>query len=234
LWCVFLIDANNLQSFLIPYIFFPDVDVANDSTKESSSVKCANCEQNFKYEDFELHVCAYDENKNYIPDVEENSWNDVIDLPCIRITRENNMMIQRFLNEGPKIYTGSNKRRAKQQHDCTMCDRKFVHAAGLAKHVEKHVMETSSSILEAVPSKSLCAIVKCLLCGQVFAKPVYALHHLQQIHNTISIIKLEDDAESNEEEDMLAMERILGESTSSSRLQKQQQNKDIQMVNKKI
>ncbi|XP_039948537.1 testis-specific zinc finger protein topi [Bactrocera tryoni] len=191
-------------------------------------VKCSNCNCLFDIISFQSHICDYDEHHNLIiPPAASTPINKPIKeeplLPpepaCIRLLRENQIRIRRFLKDELKYdvnasinnntsnsssilgntsntSTGSNSSNTatKKQdgpHECTLCERKFVHASGLLRHMEKHAMDliptpgassggkTSSSQSSSLQSvNGLRVVIKCTLCGRVFFEPFAAFKHL--------------------------------------------------------
>uniref|UniRef100_A0A1B0A907 C2H2-type domain-containing protein n=1 Tax=Glossina pallidipes TaxID=7398 RepID=A0A1B0A907_GLOPL len=76
-------------------------------------------------------------------------------------------------------------------HDCTLCERKFVHASGLLRHMEKHALDliptsngnsggktpvAQGNSLQSVNGLRL--VIKCILCGRIFFEPTTAFRHL--------------------------------------------------------
>ncbi|XP_012155079.1 testis-specific zinc finger protein topi [Ceratitis capitata] len=190
-------------------------------------VKCSNCNVLFDLMSFQTHICDYDEHHNLIaPPITSTPLSKPIKeeplLPvepaCIRLLRENQIRIRRFLKDELKydvnasvssntsssgnpssgtsnISLGSNSsgNTSKKQdgpHECTLCERKFVHASGLLRHMEKHAMDliptpgvlsgktatSQGSSLQSV--NGLRVVIKCTLCGRVFFEPIAAFKHL--------------------------------------------------------
>ncbi|XP_061389362.1 testis-specific zinc finger protein topi [Musca vetustissima] len=73
-------------------------------------------------------------------------------------------------------------------HDCTLCERSFVHSSGLLRHMEKHAMDLIpsssgkggvSQTITSLPNNSgLRLVIKCTLCGRILFEPRSALEHL--------------------------------------------------------
>lgn len=76
-------------------------------------------------------------------------------------------------------------------HECTLCERKFVHASGLLRHMEKHAMDLIPTPGNTNATKSattlnnsfqstngLRVVIKCTLCGRIFFEPTAAFQHL--------------------------------------------------------
>lgn len=85
-------------------------------------------------------------------------------------------------------------------HECTLCDRKFVHASGLSKHMEKHEQDRyqiSGSYGEHRqnnPETETFAIVyKCTICNRNFSSFDEVVKHVKFAHS-----KLLDDNLSDE------------------------------------
>lgn len=183
-------------------------------------IKCANCNSIFNNDDFQNHVCDYDENQKLIvsstpkidasckPHVKEETPQLPMEPACIRLLRENQIRIRRFLKEELKYDVNSNlnnvniatastpngsinssinlNKKQDGPHECTLCERKFVHASGLLRHMEKHALDlipstnTSSNArntsLQA--GNNLRVVIKCTLCGRIFFESNEALKHL--------------------------------------------------------
>ncbi|XP_036324737.1 testis-specific zinc finger protein topi isoform X2 [Rhagoletis pomonella] len=193
-------------------------------------VKCSNCNCLFDIISFQSHICDYDEHHNLI--IPPSSTSTPVNKPikeepilplepaCIRLLRENQIRIRRFLKDELKYdvnasinnnitnsnntigsntsngATGSNSsnNNSKKQdgpHECTLCERKFVHASGLLRHMEKHAMDliptpgassggktaaSQGSSLQSV--NGLRVVIKCTLCGRIFFEPYAAFNHL--------------------------------------------------------
>lgn len=136
------------------------------------------------------HICDYDENRNFIILSEEkdvNSVNEATEPICARLLRENQIKIRRFLRDDLKMDVSGGANLGKKQdgpHECTMCERKFVHASGLSRHMEKHALD----LIPATNHQSgvgLRVVVKCKVCGLISYEPDDALIHLFQWHCSI-------------------------------------------------
>lgn len=190
----------------------------------------------FSNEAFQLHVCDYDEEHNLITPPINNNTSSITTLsksikeepqlppepPCIRLLRENQIRIRRFLKDELKydintsnnlgtsangntmstnsvvassstsssISTSNSSKKQEGPHECTLCERKFVHASGLLRHMEKHALDLIPSNNSASSNKSalmqggvqsincLRVVIKCTLCGRIFFEPNGALKHI--------------------------------------------------------
>lgn len=160
---------------------------------------------------------------------------------CIRLLKENQIRIRRFLKDELKYDVNANGNNnktpanlnsslnsssaaststssngvlnsssisnlsstssAKKQdgpHECTLCERKFVHASGLLRHMEKHAMDLIPSANETIPKKSidssnLRVVIKCTLCGRIFFEPNSALIHLSLHYPSLKSDEVEMD-----------------------------------------
>ncbi|KAH8243957.1 hypothetical protein KR032_011760, partial [Drosophila birchii] len=105
----------------------------------------------------------------------------------VRVIAENQIRLRRFMNDELKydIATGVDGQRSRKPgkglHECSKCDRKFVHASGLVRHMEKHALDLIPSQSNPQPAASLSAgltaVVKCNVCGRIFYDPHVALEH---------------------------------------------------------
>lgn len=98
-------------------------------------------------------------------------------------------------------------------HFCTMCDRKFVHASGLSRHMDKHENDKSEGSAWSLAMKhdpgaatSLETAIKCKTCFRVFRRPEDCLkhilfgHEIEQLYGDFS----DDEMEIQSEEDTSA------------------------------
>ena len=142
---------------------------------------------------------------------------------CIRLLRENQIRIRRFLKDELKydvntsnnansssnsntsmtssataassstssvLSSSNNCKKQEGPHECTLCERKFVHASGLLRHMEKHALDLIPTNNNASSNKctsmqggvqsinSLRVVIKCTLCGRIFFEPNEALKHI--------------------------------------------------------
>lgn len=133
---------------------------------------------------------------------------------CIRLLRENQIRIRRFLKDELKYDVNNNliatnptntstssgvsssvnmsissNKKQDGPHECTLCERKFVHASGLLRHMEKHALDlipttntmsnNKTTSLHGVQGISgLRVVIKCTLCGRIFFGSNDALKHL--------------------------------------------------------
>lgn len=188
---------------------------------EPKIIKCANCNLIFNGDDFQSHVCDYDEDNNLITPKESkiNStckpFKEEISLPlepaCIRLLKENQIRIRRFLKDELKYDVNSNlnttsssgvinssttsnvsitsNKKQDGPHECTLCERKFVHASGLLRHMEKHALDLIPNTHTTTNNKNVATqgsqginglrvVIKCTLCGRIFFESNEALKHL--------------------------------------------------------
>ncbi|KAM7360781.1 matotopetli isoform 2-T4 [Cochliomyia hominivorax] len=127
---------------------------------------------------------------------------------CIRLLKENQIRIRRFLKDELKYDVNNNiqsvsssntsnnvsnscnetssiNKKTYGPHECTLCERKFVHASGLQRHMEKHALDLIPSSTNAnnrnattQVGNSLRVVIKCTLCGRIFFESNEALKHL--------------------------------------------------------
>ncbi|KAH8383001.1 hypothetical protein KR009_006191 [Drosophila setifemur] len=108
-----------------------------------------------------------------------------------RVIMENQIRLRRYMKDELKydLTTGIDSSRGRKSvkgpNECTMCDRKFVHASGLVRHMEKHALDLipSQTSLQphTVPAAGLCVVIKCNACGRIFFDLEVALEH-GQVH----------------------------------------------------
>lgn len=109
---------------------------------------------------------------------------------------------------------GSGEHGTAKKHDgphcCTMCDRKFVHASGLSRHMEKHENDTSAGSTWSLAmtydpgaATSLETAIKCTKCSSVFRRANDCLEHILFGHE---IEQLFEDSIDFSDEEMETME----------------------------
>lgn len=202
-------------------------------------MQCSNCNEKFSEEEFNEHICDYDENCNLIEDIfleedkslltqtnnvstvseyykkfvnnedsipdddDDDVPDEFVDHPCLKLLEENNKQIHKWFQMNYKldlpnktslvaaaatssnIQVGNSKKNY-GPHACTMCDRKFVHASGLNRHMEKHEQDrlpaiSSASVfalLNAEPAtRAIMVVSKCSKCFRIFNQSYDALEH---------------------------------------------------------
>lgn len=170
---------------------------------QPSAIQCTNCDKIFEEAEFVSHVCEYDENKTLIKDEEEvkcATTEETVEPPCIRQLRENNARIRKFLKDELKIDLGGPTKKQDGPHECTMCERKFVHASGLVRHMEKHALDLIPVTTNSNQSGSgLRVVSKCLICGRILFSTMEGLKHIADAHEKLNENR-EDENMSEEEE----------------------------------
>ncbi|XP_065365853.1 testis-specific zinc finger protein topi [Calliphora vicina] len=179
-------------------------------------IKCVNCNFIFNIDDFQSHVCDCDDYNLIKPkETKINSTckpiKEEISLPlepaCIRLLKENQIRIRRFLKDELKydVNTTSSSgvinssitsnasitsnKKPDGPHECTLCERKFVHASGLLRHMEKHALDLIPNAHTTTNNKNVATqgaqginglrvVIKCTLCGRIFFESYEALKHL--------------------------------------------------------
>jgi len=142
--------------------------------------------------------------------------------PSERIIIENQVRIRRYMKEELKydLETGidsskNKKSSAKGPNECHICDRKFVHPSGLARHMEKHALDlipTQTNVQQAaVGTLGLLVVLKCNLCGRIFYYVKLALEHICVHYQPLDEIKVstiveENKADLKQQLDILMME----------------------------
>ncbi|XP_062547157.1 testis-specific zinc finger protein topi-like isoform X2 [Armigeres subalbatus] len=166
------------------------------SSKEDGQIRCANCDALFLRERFEEHVCEYDERKERIDP------SSVLDKhPCFRQLEENMGMWKRLTNSkkgrDEEAGTGTKDKRKqrdgseKKIHRCGHCERKFVHASGLEKHLAKMhpdkkneggvIGNTVPKAKDAEQDDPFKVCLKCLKCGTIFGSVDRMMEHLHTV-----------------------------------------------------
>ncbi|KAL7730407.1 hypothetical protein ACLKA6_016636 [Drosophila palustris] len=159
-------------------------------------IKCSNCSGLFDTPSFQTHSCGYDANQKPIvapqkmpPPPDKVPFVQPKKPPSERIIVENQVRIRRYMKEELKydLETGVDSSKIKKSsskgpNECNICDRKFVHASGLVRHMEKHALDlipTQTSVQQtAVAALGLLVVLKCHLCGRIFYDVKLALEHV--------------------------------------------------------
>lgn len=110
-------------------------------------------------------------------------FSDFLYHPCIKQLENNITQMQQFIKNKLKtdVKKIASSFKEKGTYECNLCERIFVHASGLNRHLEKHSRETIPNVrTKSIPTQ---AITSCLLCGRVFTKALTALKHISDDHN---------------------------------------------------
>ncbi|EDV30253.1 uncharacterized protein Dana_GF23040 [Drosophila ananassae] len=171
---------------------------ANAAAISASRVKCPQCYGQFDAMSIQNHICEPEERKPVceIASVhQEKPQPSSVPTPPAppskpgseRVIQENQIRLRRYMKDEMKydLTTGIDSSRGRKSNkgpnECTMCDRKFVHASGLVRHMEKHALDLipSQTSLQphTAPAAGLHVVVKCNACGRVFYDPQVALNH---------------------------------------------------------
>lgn len=98
-----------------------------------------------------------------------------------------------------------------KKHICNICDRRFVHASGLKKHLFKHCQENSTKNNSDEAGYSPVEVtIKCELCGRLFIKIKQCYEHLLSHHYDWPIKKNEElaDISDSDNEIMINKEQV--------------------------
>uniref|UniRef100_A0A1B0CGM3 Putative c2h2-type zn-finger protein n=1 Tax=Lutzomyia longipalpis TaxID=7200 RepID=A0A1B0CGM3_LUTLO len=176
-------DEGNVETFLLV-------------NEKDCDIKCQNCEELFAWEQFQEHVCEYDEFRRKIDEDTDDEEGipgspvlviDEEELPCIVQLNENNIRLKRFIKEECKIDVQPvpTSKKGDGPHNCTECDRRFVHSSGLLRHMEKHTLENlQRSHQSSSEVNDYDVVVRCTICGRVFPSPKIARNHLETDHTS--------------------------------------------------
>ncbi|KAH8381409.1 hypothetical protein KR093_004477, partial [Drosophila rubida] len=191
----FLVEANNKmvsQKNLPIGEYSMSINLEIASLK--SIIKCSNCNGLFHSGAFQEHRCeVYPKPITAAPKQPPVAAADKPvqpkKLPSERILIENQVRIRRYVKEELKydLETGVDSSKVKKSsskgpNECNICDRKFVHASGLVRHMEKHALDlipTQSNVQHsALSALGLLVVLKCNKCGRVFYDAKIALEHI--------------------------------------------------------
>ncbi|ALC46544.1 topi, partial [Drosophila busckii] len=168
-------------------------------------IRCANCGSLFDTPSFQTHNCtisvAPKANATEPAAAAASASADTDKKPAAqlkksaseRIIIENQVRIRRYMKDELKydletgIDTSKNKKAVtKGPNECSICERKFVHASGLVRHMEKHALDLipnqNGLQQHTAPGNTLglLVVLKCNPCGRVFYDVKLALEHAPQ------------------------------------------------------
>lgn len=200
-------------------------------------IRCFNCSGLFDTLSFQTHICSYDANQKPIGAQNALLPQEKVPTPpkksdSERIIVENQVRIRRCMKEDLKfdLETGVDNSKLKKTstkgpNECSMCDRKFVHASGLVRHMEKHALDlipTQASVQStAPPSLGLLVVLNCNTCGRVFYDVKLALQHLNVHLVSRKDITDDNDANRNEKDLKVQFEKLMLEGEQLLTLTKQ-------------
>ncbi|KAL1404400.1 hypothetical protein pipiens_005368 [Culex pipiens pipiens] len=168
-----------------------------EDAPDGCHIKCANCDTIFTPDQFEEHVCEYDEQGNRIePSL---GVDDASPAPsgagclldghaCFQQLEDNIQQWRKLTKRKGKLDgdgTASGKRKKavkedlKERHKCTHCERKFVHVSGLMKHLANCHPGQSLEPVEG-PREPFKVCLKCLPCGMIFVSVDKLMEHLEK------------------------------------------------------
>ncbi|KAG5684896.1 hypothetical protein PVAND_014106 [Polypedilum vanderplanki] len=156
-----------------------------------SLIQCENCEIIFAGECFIMHVCTHNTDKTPIMPtfIQEDV---IIENEFQQGCRKSITQIEKNIEEIKKITfkvrddnSGNTKKstdgEARQSnHECYVCNRKFVHESGLNRHYDKHIGELLPT--SSAEDSTLYAIVLCVFCGEAFTMEHKAWDHFLRCH----------------------------------------------------
>lgn len=174
---------------------------SDESGEEPILVQCANCDDIFTNDCFNLHVCQYTDNKEKIlaeliqEDPNESEFQK-LQRSTLEILSSNQAKIRKFLDviNPPPVQQPKDDKAKQSNFECFVCTRKFVHESGLYRHYDKHIGE----ILEKSPFKSnlLHSVILCAFCGETFMMEQDLWSHLQanhfEVHDHETFIKFRE------------------------------------------
>ncbi|SPP87799.1 testis-specific zinc finger protein topi isoform X1 [Drosophila guanche] len=109
-----------------------------------------------------------------------------------RVILENQIRLRRYMKDELKYDVttgidnslGLSKKKGKQPNECSICDRQFVHASGLVRHMEKHALnliapQANAPSIPPPPAPGLAVVTKCNDCGRIFYDCKLAMRHVR-------------------------------------------------------
>lgn len=151
-------------------------------------LQCENCEQTFTANTFDEHICEYSDRDTFIYD--DAMMNFLWEESSLRkMYLENNKVIQQILEQRDDSSSRSKdtKKATNQAHYvCSVCHRMYVHASGLARHMETqhNSNDTRNKPIHqlTVQEETMAEVIKCLVCGQIFNSLPSCFAHLKLAH----------------------------------------------------
>lgn len=152
-------------------------------------MQCENCDQSFTTHAFDEHICEYSDRNTFIYD--DTMLNFLWDESSLRkMYTENNKVIQQILEQCDEsnVRAKTTKKSLNEVHHvCCVCHRMYVHASGLARHMEHHHNSDESqhnrvSLQSIVQEETMAEVIKCLVCGRIFNTKPACFAHLKTTH----------------------------------------------------
>lgn len=158
-------------------------------------MECTNCEGTFDKTAFEQHICHYDDDKQFIF---TDYWESRLlnKNRAIKITRENQKELKWMMQQCKENAKNS-------MHTCLVCQRVYVHASGLSRHMQIHHSDDQKCSIDHIAMAAKMEakveaeidVYKCLICGQVFGSASTCSKHLRGFHPEFGL--KEPDSDSN-------------------------------------
>ncbi|EDW81257.1 uncharacterized protein Dwil_GK11965 [Drosophila willistoni] len=199
----FLAGVNKGKMTMEESVFHAPRAGTSSGATSSRTIKCSKCNLVCDVHSISKHTseCEGDGNTNETVAVKQEKDIVKVEPPesvteppltrssSERVVQENQIRLRRYMKDELKcdLTTGALNSRVKKTtkgpNECTMCERKFVHASGLVRHMEKHALDQipNQSIQPNVitpPAPGLHVVLKCNTCGRIFFNVKYATDHL--------------------------------------------------------
>ncbi|XP_032596338.1 testis-specific zinc finger protein topi isoform X2 [Drosophila grimshawi] len=179
----------------------PGVVVEENKSPALRFILCSNCSGIFDTPAFQNHICEYDANQKQIvaqqlpPQPEKATLSPRI-TSSERIIVENQVRMRRYIKDELKydLETGYDSSKMKEStvkgtNECSICERKFVHSSGLARHLEKHALDQipaqATQQQHHATRLGVLVVLKCNHCGRIFFNVKLALKHIH-VHRSSS------------------------------------------------
>lgn len=169
---------------------------------------CENCNQSFDSFEFGGHICDYDDQKRLIFDEElaDALWHSSA-LQRMQLENQSNIQMMSTMMRGSSAGAynvrgggggGSGALAGSSNYTCPTCNRMYVHASGLSRHLDTHndaAAASSSADNQTSAATGDASIVdtvtvdvfKCLICGQLFNSTEHGLRHMSANHTDYAI-----------------------------------------------
>lgn len=165
------------------------IHISNDADSFNAigvplNFECRNCEHLFNFDTHLNHICEFNSEKEFIPDLENNpnDFNAFENSKAVCILKDNWRYLNSVIDDFPMERSDI---KSSKSHTCKICKRSYVHAAGLARHIKTHgsnmqKMAKSQSVTKRI--EDVKAICQCLFCGRIFSSCWRAFKHYQNDH----------------------------------------------------
>lgn len=184
--------CHRLTHFHLIFVSEKIIFIRNDNEVQSYEIitRCQNCSRTFSSVQFDEHICDFSDPNTIIYDDEKINilWEN---SSLRKMYAENDAQIEQILHQYGNDVIVRQKEAKKHlviqgNHECAVCHRIYVHASGLARHMETqhYTIETKEEIVHQsiFEEEAMAEVIKCLICGRVFNSFSSCFSHLKSSH----------------------------------------------------